>query len=108
MADLKDCLDKNVEENIKFISSKIIEKKAILFLGAGFSANFGFPLWKKLLSSIIEKIENEFQNLDSYCIKELNNLKSMVQNNFDLSRILDNLKNLLHTKEIKNGESAFL
>lgn len=44
MADLKDCLDKNAEENIKFISSKIIEKKTILFLGAGFSANFGFHL----------------------------------------------------------------
>ncbi|WP_338976110.1 hypothetical protein [Spiroplasma endosymbiont of Monopis laevigella] len=37
MADSKDCLDKNVEENIKFISSKIIEKKTILFLGRLFN-----------------------------------------------------------------------
>ncbi|WP_338962308.1 MULTISPECIES: hypothetical protein [unclassified Spiroplasma] len=78
MADSKDYLDKNVEENIKFISSKIIEKKTILFLGAGFSANFGFPLWKELLISIIEKKENEFQDLDGYYKKELKNLKSMV------------------------------
>ncbi len=61
----------------------------------GFSANFGFPLWKELLISIIEKIENEFQDLDDYYKKELKNLKSMVQNNFDLSRVLDNLKSLL-------------
>ncbi|WP_339042374.1 hypothetical protein [Spiroplasma endosymbiont of Apeira syringaria] len=31
----------------------------------------------------------------------------MVQNNFDLSRVLDNLKSLLDTKEKKDSASAF-
>lgn len=91
-------IDKNMKnsgyvDQINYISKKIIENKVILFLGAGFSNNFGLPTWTQLMQKIIIKGKkiNEEKNYTEHN-KKLDQIKNgLNENKLDLVRILDTI-----------------
>lgn len=98
---------KNTEyfNEINDISKKILENKVILFLGAGFSCNFGLPSWKKLIKEIIfqgikinEKMNytNQIENLN-YIEQSLDNQSLLLI----LDIILENIPSLINSEKRK-------
>jgi NAD-dependent SIR2 family protein deacetylase len=54
-----------IKESKRIIKQAMNNNKLIVFVGAGVSANSGYPLWDKVIENIAEKLGKDCKNISS-------------------------------------------